>query len=153
MSLWSRPRIRHPLFPGLPIQPAAGASGKCIALIGDFAGLLEAHSRGVRPSRAIFVERGIEQAFLQSEERDLLWNLFAVPVLGVLVDSHGTTLGYECEAQDGLHVSAHFASSRGVAGLEQSLCNCGRTGPRILAEASEPHSLPPHLAVVCRATT
>ncbi|HMD70474.1 MAG TPA: hypothetical protein VKF41_03985 [Bryobacteraceae bacterium] len=133
MSLWFRPRIRHPLYPGLASTAAAGATGHCPALYGSFEDLVGAAAAGAQPRRAVFVERRQTNPFLSVRERDELWNRFGVPVLAVLVDDHGTLLGYECEAQQGVHLSERMQPGPRHR-LEQGPCDCGRPGCRLVAK-------------------
>ena len=58
-------------------------------------------------------------------ERDRLWQIFEVPVYGLLLDQKGKVLAYECEAQNGLHVAATAGE------VQYSPCDCGRPGSRI----------------------
>jgi len=144
--------MRHPFFPGPAAYPAADTPTSCAAIVGAFAEILDAHRRGVRPQRAVFVMRAFENPQLRPEERDQLWDLFAVTVLTVLVDAEGVPAGFECEAQDGLHVSTRLAEALGLPEAGQTLCNCGRPGPRLMAGAATPrraHAVQPPF--LCRA--
>jgi hypothetical protein len=132
MSLWFRPRIRHPLYPGLAPVPAAEAAGRCPALYGTFEDLLRAAAAGAAPRRAVFVERRPGDPFLSPGERDDLWNSFGVPVLAMVVDSQGALLGYECEAQEGVHLNGRLPPDRRHH-VERSPCDCGRPGRRLVA--------------------
>jgi hypothetical protein len=67
--------------------------------------------------------------FLNETQRDQLWQVFQVPVLAVLLDRNGRLLGYECEAQSGLHVGPQSPWSASV--LESAPCECGRPGLRL----------------------
>jgi len=131
MSLWFRPRVRHPLYPGLASTPAAEATGRCPALYGTFEDLLRAGAAGAQPRRAVFVKRSTRNPFLSLRERDELWNRFGVPVLAVLVDDRGVLLGYECEAQAGVHLSARLQPGPRHR-LERGPCDCGRPGTRLV---------------------
>jgi hypothetical protein len=131
MSLWFRPRIRHPLYPGLASTPAAAATGRCPALYGTFEELVQSAAAGAQPRRAVFVERHQANPFLSARERDELWDRFGVPVLAVLVDDHGKLLGYECEAQAGVHLNGSLQPGSRLR-LEQGPCDCGRPGCRLV---------------------
>ncbi len=131
MSLWFRPRIRHPLYPGLASTPAAGATGSCPALYGSFDDLVHAAAAGAQPRRAVFVERHQKNPFLSPRQRDELWDRFGVPVLAVLVDERGDLLGYECEAQSGVHLSGSVPAGARLR-VEQCPCDCGRPGSRLV---------------------
>jgi hypothetical protein len=124
--------MRHPLYPGLVPVPAAEATGRCPALYGTLEDLLRAGVAGARPRRAVFVERHPGSAFLSVGERDELWDRFGVPVLTVLVDGEGKLLGYECEAQEGMHLSARMPPGPRLR-LERGPCDCGRPGYRLMA--------------------
>jgi hypothetical protein len=132
MSLWFRPRMRHPLYPGLVPVTAAEAVGRCPALYGTFEELLRAAAAGVQPRRAVFVERHPANPFLSPGERDELWDCFGVPVLTVLVDHEGKLLGYECEAQEGMHLNARLQPGPRHH-VERAPCDCGRPGNRLTA--------------------
>jgi hypothetical protein len=130
MQWWFRSRIRHPFFPGLSATPAAEAKGRCVALSGAYPELTKAALAGARPQRAVFALNLIHHPFLTGKERDSLWQIFQVPVYALLLDCNQRLLAYECEAQDGLHVP-HNPSS-----VVASICECGRPGPRIYADAA-----------------
>ena len=128
MRFLLRARIRHPFFPRLKPTPAAEAHGLCEVLAGDFGDLLDAASRGARARRAVWVLNAIEE-----EHRAALWERFQVPVLALLLNSAGSVVAYECEAQEGLHVQAGFAGD-----VTHEECSCGRPGPRIAALEKAP---------------
>jgi hypothetical protein len=131
MSVWFQPRIRHPLFPGLASVAAAEAGGSCPALFGTFEQLLRAASAGALPRRAVFVERSPAEPPLTLSQRDQLWELFGVPVLTVLLDGHRRVVGYECEAQAGVHVNTRVRADSHHR-LEHAPCDCGRPGVRLV---------------------
>ena len=130
MRFGFRTRLRHPLFPDLPATPAAEASRKCSAIAGTFDQLADAAAAGVRPRRAVFLLTHSERPFPSDSERDKLWAWFQVPLFGLLVDPHGRIAGYECEAQNGLHISPGYPAAPGI--LESAPCACGRPGIRLI---------------------
>jgi hypothetical protein len=113
-----RRSIHHPFFPGLAAAPAADARGRAQALAGTFDELARAAARGVGARRAVYALTS-EGAPLSDGERDELWRLFQVPVYALLMEHGGRLAGWECEAQNGLHI-AH--------GGDESACACGRPG-------------------------
>jgi hypothetical protein len=123
------------LYPGLPFTAAAGATGRCPALYGTFEDLVKAAAAGAQPGRAVFVKRRPRNPFLSAAERDELWNRFGVPVLAVLVDEHGKLLGYECEAQQGVHLNARMKPGPRVR-LDHGPCDCGRPGCRLVPQSA-----------------
>src|ERR1017187_1453608 len=120
---------RHPLYPGLRAARAAGAKGEHAALAGSFDELARARAAGVRARRAVFVLHYSGRPFLSEGERDALWEMFRTPVYGLLLDRNGRVLGYECEAQDGLHVVAEYTPPAGL--VDAGPCCCGRPGVRL----------------------
>jgi hypothetical protein len=131
--------MRHPLYPGLASTPAAEATSRCPALYGTFEDLVRAASAGAQPRRAVFVERRQANPFLSVRERDELWDRFGVPVLAVLVDDRGVLLGYECEAQQGVHLSERMQPGPRLR-LEHGPCDCGRPGCRLVAQPARHRS-------------
>jgi len=130
MSLFPfRRRIRHPFFPDLAAEPASAARGRSKALAGTFAELAGAAARGVEARRAVFVLTR-ESEPLSAGERDELWRLFQVPVYALL-ECGGRIAAWECEAQNGLHVS----DGGGV-----SACACGRPGAVVANGKSVAHA-------------
>jgi hypothetical protein len=113
--------IRHPFFPGLAAEPAAAARGRSKALAGTFAELARAAARGVVARRAVYVLTS-ERDPLSDGERDELWRLFQVPVYALLMKRGGRVAGWECEAQNGLHIAE---------GGDKTGCACGRPGGRL----------------------
>lgn len=132
MRLVFRTRISHPLFPALPVAHAIGSRGRFAALAGTYPELMRAAASGARAWRAVFVLTYRGGPALTDFERDRLWDTFQVPVFALLRDSAGRLLGYECEAQNGLHV----ADRRLVPpdALESAPCGCGRLGHRLFVE-------------------
>ena len=125
MKLRIQLRVRHPFFPALSITPAAEAKGRCTAISGTFRQLEKASLRGVRVQRAVFALNLKGAPFLSDAERDRLWQIFEVPVYGLLLNRKRKLLAYECEAQNGLHIAASASE------LQYSPCDCGRPGSRI----------------------
>jgi hypothetical protein len=142
-------RIRHPFLPDFVATPAVEAEGPrpYTALSGKVSQLLDAAEAGVRATRAVYVFRNVEHPFLQESERELVWRAFQVPVFAVLLGSRGRALAFECEAQDGLHVTVNCLAGNGwatffeegerptctvAAPVESHLCECGRPGHRLI---------------------
>lgn len=86
---------------------------------------------GVRFTHAVIALARPGEALLTSEERDLLWQRFRVPVFEQIVGSEGELLASECEAHDGLHVE----SPREWIGYrtDEAPCGCGKTTARLFA--------------------
>ncbi len=132
-------RFRHPLFPKLRPTAAKRATGAHPVLTGTFAHLMSARIRGATAERALFVVSRVGRPWISDAERDILWQQFEVPILGLLVDDRGEILAYECEAQC-LHVGAKcIPPSAGV--LDETPCDCGRPGQRLTPAGSENRSL------------
>jgi hypothetical protein len=129
MSLWFRPRLRHPFYPRLLTTPAAEAHGRVIALSGTFHELEQAAAAGVTAERALLVLNRWNGDSLTGAQRDRLWTLFQVPAYAMLIDSDGRLVGFECEAQNGFHVP-------GKPAPDSPLCECGRPGQMLHTEAA-----------------
>lgn len=142
-------RIRHPFFPDWVATPVieTEAPRKCTALSGTVSQLLEAAATGVQAARAVYVVRSVQHPFLLDSEREAVWRAFQAPVYTVLLGARGKTLAFECEAQEGLHMTVNcLAGSRWVAFFEDGerptctvtaevdseLCECGRPGHRLV---------------------
>jgi hypothetical protein len=124
--------IRHPFYPALKPAPAAAATEYSPALYGAFDELLRASDTGARVGRAIFPLRLSHSPFLSESQRDALWNCFEVPIYALLMDAEGDVVGYECEAQDGMHIREEYAAGLLPGEVESKLCECGRPGPRLM---------------------
>ena len=124
-------RIRHPLFPGLIPTPAREAKAVSCALHGTFPELVHAACEGAQATRAVFVILRVDEAPLSEQDRDLLWDLFQVPAFLLMLDGKDRVLGYECEVQNGLHVTARFPSDSAAA----AECECGRPGQKLFLAA------------------
>jgi hypothetical protein len=122
-------RIRHPFFPDLAATPAPKARGRSTALAGTFLELARAAAEGVEVRRAVYVLTRAHE-FLSDGEHDELWRLFQVPIYALLVDRSGSIVGWECEAQNGLHVE------KGRVFAEEGPCACGRPGARLMPAGS-----------------
>jgi len=129
MSLWFRPRLRHPFYPRLLTTPAAEAHGRVIALSGTFHELEQAAAAGATAERALLVLNRWNGDSLTGAQRDRLWTLFQVPAYAMLIDSDGRLVGFECEAQNGFHVP-------GKPAPDSPLCECGRPGQMLHTEAA-----------------
>jgi hypothetical protein len=132
MPLGFRRRIRHPFYPALKPAPATGARALASALSGTYAELIHASDAGVQVARAVFPLHTPARPFPTGEERDALWSMFEVPVLALLLDDRGAVIGYECELQEGYHLKDDAAAGLPEGRIESSLCECGRTGPRLM---------------------
>jgi len=127
-----RPRLRHPLYPALAPIPAAEATGLCRAITGTFQELAQARAAGARASQVVFPKQISGGPFLSPSERDILWELFEVPAYVLMLDDRGRVVAYECEAHSGLHLVSRLGETPFAAGIESSLCDCGRPGPRVI---------------------
>jgi hypothetical protein len=104
------------------------------ALYGAFEDLSAAAGTGARVQRAVFPLLSPTSPFLEDRLREALWEHFHVPVYSLLVDGRDEVVGYECEAQEGLHLREDYAARLLFGRVESSLCECGRPGPRLLPE-------------------
>jgi len=156
MRLKIRFPLRHPLYPDWTVTPARVARGHYDAVSGTYFELVRAASAGVTAERAIFVMHLPDTPFFSDSDRDVLWEAFQVPVFACLLDGDGRLVGYECEAQDGLHVGTAcpddsqklvIFSEDSILGyripldqtvLEKSPCECGRPGHRLRFTAPRP---------------
>src|SRR5262249_48884693 len=132
LNVHSRRRLRHPFYPDLKLVPASGATQRSAALCGDIEELCGAASIGVHVDRAVFPFCRPSSPFLTAPERDALWTMFQVPVYAVLIDPRVGLIGYECEAQRGMHIRDDYAAGLLFGQVVSSLCECGRPGPRIV---------------------
>ena len=149
MRLKFRFPLRHPLYPDWAVTPVRAARRRSTVLSGTYWELVRAASAGKTAERAIFVIHFPETPFLSDADRDVLWEAFQVPVYACLLDGDGRLVGYECEAQDGLHIGTacagdsqkmEISSEDSILGyripldqtvLEKSPCECGRPGQRL----------------------
>lgn len=149
MRLRIRFPLHHPLYPDWPLTPARAAKGRPVAVSGTLRELQRAASSGVTAERAVFVMHNPDTPFLTEADRDALWDAYQVPVYACLLDGDGRLVGYECEAQDGLHIGTvcpadpaaqRISGEDSVLGyripldqtvLESSPCECGRPGQRL----------------------
>jgi len=127
--------LRHPLFPELKAAEADKARGSHPALAGTFLQLWHAGLRCAAARRAIFLVHDSGSPWVAESEREMLWRLFEVPVLGLLVNERREVLAYECEAQQGMHLNSSPWSVPD-AGVDSSGCICGRSGQRLVPAAS-----------------
>jgi hypothetical protein len=81
--------------------------------------------------RAVFPVLSPLDPILSTGQRDLLWELFEVPIYILMLDGHGRLTGYECEAQHGIHVVEGYRFPPDPASIESSTCECGRPGVRL----------------------
>lgn len=110
------------------------AKGVPLALYGPVPDLEAAAGAGAHAARAIFPVLGLSRPFLDEARREELWAKFQVPIYALLVDGRGEVVGYECEAQDGIHLREDYAARLLTGHVESSLCECGRPGPRLMPE-------------------
>src|SRR5262245_30622004 len=96
---------RHPLFETWRTTRAAKASGLCVAASGAYREWIAAASRGVTATHALFPVLRQGGDLLTTHERDQLWERWQVPVYALVLDNTARVVAYECEAQEGLHVS------------------------------------------------
>jgi hypothetical protein len=136
MSLFGR-GFRHPFYPALSLAPAARAKKRCPALAGTFRELREAAMAGAAASRAVFPLHRPTRPFLEEAEREALWSMFGVPVIAILLDGRGEAVGWECEAQHGLHLAPDYSAGLLFGSIESTTCDCGRPGPRLVRVPSE----------------
>lgn len=85
----------------------------------------------------------MDGAFLVPADRDLLWDVFGVPVYEQLIGPRFETLAAECEAHRGLHVVDPACPTEHVATMlqarvETALCGCGRSGTRLMPQVAVP---------------
>jgi hypothetical protein len=108
-------------------------------------------------THAIVAFTGPEHGALSETDRDILWELFEVPIFEQCLWTDGSLLAWECEAHEGLHIVEENAiveqSTRselvltsltdhqhpairlvtGLAGtLQHETCGCGQPGPRLV---------------------
>ena len=118
--------------------------------------VLKDTSASKRGHRALFIRIGFDEGLLSPIERDGLWQRHGVPMFEHLVGMDGELLGWECETHCGLHVVEENAVFESVGGellltsltdlvqptlqvrtgwsarIETELCDCGRSGPRLI---------------------
>jgi hypothetical protein len=117
-------RVRHPFFPDLAADPAASARGRSKALAGTFHELAAAAARGAEALTT-------PAETLSDGQRHELWRLFQVPVYALVTGRDGSLLGWECEAQNGLH----SADREG-----EGVCACGRAGAKAMHTQARAHA-------------
>ena len=66
------------------------------------------------------------QAGLSSDDRDLFWDSFGVPVFEQHLSHSNQLLAMECDAHAGLHVMGDVGHQR----LDRNSCACGNPAPR-----------------------
>jgi hypothetical protein len=125
-------RLRHPFFPALKLTAASFAPPEVFALCGGFEELCRAAAGGVRVDRAVFPLRPPSSPFLPHAQRETLWRRFEVPVFALLVDARDAVIGYECEAQHGIHLVENYTPGLLFGRIDSSPCECGRPGLRLL---------------------
>jgi hypothetical protein len=140
MKMRIRVPLRHPFYAEWVATPARLAREECAVLSGSYQELMQAAADGVRVRKVVFALCSTDHPFLGDAERDELWRAFQVPVVGLLLDREGRLAGWECEAQEGLHLGAawtpdaiwaHRLLTSGAV-LEDGTCECGRPGQRLM---------------------
>lgn len=76
-----------------------------MALYGAYAELEEAAAKGVSAGLAVPALIARDGPPLTAAQRDRLWKLFQTPVYAILTGSDGRIAGFECEPQDGFHLT------------------------------------------------
>ena len=115
--------------------PAAAATRNATSLYGAVEELTTAAASGIRVERAVFPLLRAPNPFLSARDRDLLWEMFQVPVYALLVDRRGAVVAYECEAEAGYHLLDRYRDGVILGQVESKLCECGRPGPRLMPGA------------------
>ena len=112
-------------------------------IAGTAARLLAAAEAGARPTHAVVCFTSSTRNLLSNAQRDLLWEVFGVPIFEQILGPNNVLLASECEAHTGLHLTP--AQSAPASSLAH--CACGRsTAPAILIHYGQP------VAAVARAS-
>lgn len=82
----------------------------------------------IKALRALVVFSGARLGEVNPRDRDLLWRAFQIPLFEQRLAANGTVIARECEAHDGLHVTASVSFDRPMLIND---CECGRTEARI----------------------
>lgn len=108
-----------------------------------------------RPSHSLIAFVGPKFGVLASEDRDLLWTSFGIPVYEQFRGLGGELLASECDAHDGLHIREQAAvfeegdelvytsllhlaepvirlATGMCARIERRVCGCGEVTPRLM---------------------
>lgn len=118
-------------------------------------------------TRAIVAFTGLEQGSLSESERDMLWQVFQVPIFEQCLATDGSLLAWECEAHDGLHIveenaiieqrsqceviltsltDRRYPAIRLATGLAAKLsskpCECTQPGPRLIGLSTRYNARP-----------
>ena len=139
MRMRIRVPLRHPVYPDWVATPAREGVEECAVISGTFPELARAATAGAKAKHAVFALQGPDNPFLGDRQRDILWEAFQVPIFALLLDREGRLAGWECEAQDGLHVGGAWVEEEiwvyrlltSVGELESAPCECGRPGERV----------------------
>jgi len=70
---------------------------------------------------------------LSDYDRDILWDVFGVPVFEQYFTRRNRLLASECDAHEGLHLSGSAVHREGWL-IEPSPCACGDARPRLMPE-------------------
>ena len=106
------------------------------AVAGTVEQLRQAAVRGITVSRGVVVFTYEDGACLRDEERDYLWERFGVPVFEQYLSRTNELLASECDAHDGLHLTAGAGARAGFT-IDEGRCPCGDPRPRYI-QLSEP---------------
>ena len=106
------------------------------ALAGNVHRLLAAAMAGARPTHAVICLTSGVDHLLTEEQRDLLWEVFGVPIFEQILSPHNVLLASECAAHTGLHVTS--ATHDRVSGLAR--CPCGQSTAPAIAIPPRPSS-------------
>ena len=150
-----RPKVfEQASFPDLNAYRPHVLAGPVPALVGLAEAVIGNLARFPELNRGVVAWSGIGRPVLKPAERDLLWLAFQVPVFEEFRSWSGEPLAWECDAHDGLHISAErafferdlFSNELRVAvasagflptGLDGRVvdepCPCGLHGPRLVS--------------------
>jgi hypothetical protein len=97
------------------------------SIAGPVEKLLQLASTGLHLEHSVIAFTYEGGPALSSDDRDLLWRSFGVPVFEEHLGQNNELLAMECDAHSGLHVVAGCTDRR----LESERCACGNRSPRI----------------------
>ena len=85
----------------------------------------------VLPTHGIVVFTKEGTLCVSEADRDALWDAYRVPAFEEVITADGRLVAWECEAHDGLHITAG-ALAGPLGAVEDSACSCGIAGPRAI---------------------